>query len=269
MRSNSDENSFEILDRKMLPVISLFSIVASILVVVTSALKAYLYSNYFGIGMSNFDYISTAKEMVVCVGPFLILGIAILLFDSFNYDRLDASGLLNKISETVILVIIVLLIGISTYLVIVSTKVWNIESYKKPILSIVTLVFFLMGFYEIWLFDKKSKKDPDDIGFAIKILVWAIAFVVILPLLIINIILRCSPADIHEFEITKNESGNYVVISDYNDCKIAMACTISEEKDSINIKYGEYVFIDPRDYKFEYKSFENVYCSEAAEKISK
>ena len=258
MSKNPNENKFEFVDRKLLPIVSISSIIASVLVVVTSAVKAYLYSSYFGIGMSNFDYISTTKEMVVCVGPFLLVVLTLLYFRSYNRERIMVKDSVERFIEILFLFLHIAFIDVSVYIFLVTEKAFNLSKHIKLILIICSIIILLFGVCEIFVFSRKEKDKKSDIN---AICDYAVSFIVVFFIglaLFPNIVIRCMPSFIEELEIAKAEDKTYAIICDYSESKIAMDCSISDDKTEIVIHYGKYKFIDPKDYTFEYMTFKYV-----------
>ena len=261
MSKNAGENEFEFIDRKLLPIVSISSLISSIIVVVTSAVKAYLYSDYFGISMSNFDYISTAKEMVLCVGPFLLVVLAMLYFKSDNKERVMVEYPIEKIFGFVFLIFQIALIDLSIYVFLLTEKALNFSKHTKLILVMSSIVFLGIGLFEIFIASKKKKEGKRDTIDICDYLIWMTVLVLLGLTLFPNIAYRCIPSFIKEMETAKSEDKTYAIICDYNEKKIAMNCWITDDKKEIVIYYGEYSFIEPKDYTFKYEKFEEVYCS--------
>ena len=98
--------------------LGLFTIIASICTLIVSALKAYCYSNYYGIPISEFTSISSTLELTIIVIPPIMLGIAFYLLGKalLKYVSPKINSIPKKILREILLIYSVFILTLLTLL---------------------------------------------------------------------------------------------------------------------------------------------------------
>ncbi len=267
-KSISDQ--VRIVCKKLLPAFSVATFFASLIVVATSAIKAYLYSDYFGIHIDNFDYLSTAREMLICIGPCILL---FLTYELFFYIYLNNLFVLSVFGNFVWLFDLIIFSSVSTYLIIFNDISYNLKKNMLLIIVLINIPIILLVIYNTYFekvictkrmkkYGSKSiksiKEDHSNLNDWVKFFVRCLLAALLALYLWGNIADRCDPGMLKNYEIASNDDKCYAVICNYNNKKIAMTCNISDDN-KIYVYYGSYVYIDPEEYTFRYLSFDEAY----------
>lgn len=240
-------------------VLKLITILGSIITLTTSAIKAKIFSDYYGVQFNNFDFMSTTQEMVVIVGPVILLICLfriffVLTFGNTKYKRTNA----QEFYECSIIALTGFLYGITILF----------YCHLHPIFSKIPKIIYPFAFIAIifaglFIYDYKIKKGADDnnsISAAVAVFIFIVSGAMLFFTLWHNMSLAMFPNKILTYEITKSSETPMVVICNNEQSKLVLECDIDEEENTIYIHHGKYKYIKPENYTFEFVTFDKAEC---------
>ena len=240
--------------KRMIQLFTLFTVIGSIITVASSAYKADVYSDYYGIQVSNMDFLYSAKQMVVILGPLLMI---------VCIARFVIVYTLSCTDETHSIVYRCIGSALSSIALMVFTVIYVEPNnhFLDDTFSVgaVVCIVLVIGVFLTCLISalRKSKTLLYVLcGVVIVLVVVLCASAGIAALFRIQRDLR--PSELHSYETVVIDDKEYVIVCGSDEKKLALECEIYEDRSQLILHYGRYRFICTDNYEYELMYFEYV-----------
>ena len=250
--------------KNAISLLTLLSILGSVMTLVCSSYVAERFSKYYGIQGNNLNILTTAKDMVVALAPFVLM--LFLAWFVFSCLLLSLSGVFSVRDRALASAIgLLLFLWFSTFYSswLVGYQIVD-PSNEFSLIIFYGLLILPFGFMVALIIPQKFRA----ITFVVNVAVFFGVLILCLAFFFESISKLRTTADplvIKSYEIVNIDDISFATIYTSNESKIVMKCDIDYDENLLTLYYGKYRYIQCEDYEYDYHTFDYVICDPTAE----